>query len=248
MQVKIESLRLQSCLIILSSCDSGRGKFKGDEIQGMCRSFLLAGAAAVMTSLWKVPDQSASYFMHVSLQKSIQSIRSIHHFSQVIHWGGYQLTGSDARIVVEVSDQDKMVFKALGCPEGVSPFPCLELLQQLENNLLSSSENNVQIYGPCGTNPAETIKDFIAKHHSAYINLSTSVVCDYGDHQSSMLLVVDSATVDNVADLIPLSRHKNIQIILVAQWTPDCKEMAREVDIKLKMGVSSLQLLSYSWQ
>ena len=155
---EIESLRLQSCLVILSSCDSGRGKFKGDEIQGMSRSFLLAGAAAVMTSLWKVPDQSASYFMQyfyrylldghtssVSLQKSIQSIRSIHHFSQVIHWGGYQLTGSDVRIVVEVSDQDKMVFKALGCPGGASPFPRLELLQQLENNLFSSTENNVQV-------------------------------------------------------------------------------------------------------
>ena len=155
---EIESLRLQSCLVILSSCDSGRGKFKGDEIQGMSRSFLLAGAAAVMTSLWKVPDQSASYFMQyfycylldghtssVSLQKSIQSIRSIHHFSQIIHWGGYQLTGSDVRIVVEVSDQDRMVFKALGCPGGACPFPRLELLKQLENNLLSSTENNVQV-------------------------------------------------------------------------------------------------------
>ena len=155
---EIECLRLQSCLVILSSCDSGRGKFKGDEIQGMSRSFLLAGAAAVMTSLWKVPDQSASYFMQyfyrylldghtssVSLQKSIQSIRSIHQFSQVIHWGGYQLTGSDVKIVVEVSDQDRMVFKALGCPGGASPFPRLELLQQLENNLFSSTENNVQV-------------------------------------------------------------------------------------------------------
>ena len=66
------------------------------------------------------------------------------------------------------------------------------------------------------------------------------VVCDYGDHQSSMLLVVDSATVDNVADLIPLSRHENIRIIFVAQSTLDYKEMVKEVDIKLKMGVSSL--------
>uniref|UniRef100_A0A1X7T6K1 CHAT domain-containing protein n=1 Tax=Amphimedon queenslandica TaxID=400682 RepID=A0A1X7T6K1_AMPQE len=267
----LEAILKASCLVILSSCDSGRGKFKGDEIQGMSRSFLLAGAAAVMTSLWKVPDQSASYFMQyfyrylldghtssVSLQKSIQSIRSIHHFSQVIHWGGYQLTGSDVRIVVEVSDQDKMVFKALGCPEGVSPFPHLELLQQLENNLLSSTENNIQIiYGPCGTNPAETVKDFIAKHHSAYqsiywcnachpvvmndvIKIMEKVVCEYGDHQSSMLLVVDSVTVDNVADLIPLSCCKNIQLILVAQSISDYKEIAREVDIKLKTGVNSL--------
>ena len=155
---EIESLRLQSCLVILSSCDSGRGKFKGDEIQGMARAFLLAGAAAVMTSLWKVPDQSASYFMQyfyrylldghtssVSLQKSIQSIRSIHQFSQVIHWGGYQLTGSDIRVTVKVSEKDEIVWKALGCPEGSSPFPRLELLLQLEKNLLFSVEINVQV-------------------------------------------------------------------------------------------------------
>ena len=157
---EIESLRLQSCLVILSSCDSGRGKFKGDEIQGMARAFLLAGAAAVMTSLWKVPDQSASYFMQyfyrylldghassVALQKSIQSVRSIHHFSQVIHWGGYQLTGSDVRVAVEVSKRDEIVWKALGCPEGPSPFPRLELLLQLEKNLLSNVEKNVQVSG-----------------------------------------------------------------------------------------------------
>ena len=155
---EIESLCLRSPLVILSSCDSGRGRFKGDEIQGMSRSFLLAGAAAVMTSLWKVPDQSASYFMQffyrylldghtssVALQKSIQSIRSIHHFSQVIHWGGYQLTGSDVKIVVDVSDEDEKVLKALGCSGGSSPFPRLELLQQLETNLLSPDERHVQV-------------------------------------------------------------------------------------------------------
>ena len=157
---EIESLCLRSPLVILSSCDSGRGRFKGDEIQGMSRSFLLAGAAAVMTSLWKVPDQSASYFMqffyrylldgHTSsgaLQKSIQSIRSIHHFSQVIHWGGYQLTGSDVKVVNEVTERDEMVCKALGCPGGSSPFPRLELLLQLEMNLLSSEERSVQVRG-----------------------------------------------------------------------------------------------------
>ena len=157
---EIESLRLQSCLVRLSSYDSSHGKFKGDEIQGMSHSFLLAGAAAVMTSLWKVPDQSASYFMQyfyrylldghtssVSLQKSIQSIRSIHHFSQVTHWGGYQLTGSDVRVAVKVSKRDEIVWKALGCPEGSSPFPRLELLLQLEKNLLSNVEKNVQVNG-----------------------------------------------------------------------------------------------------
>ena len=55
-----------------------------------------------------------------------------------------------------------------------------------------------------------------------------------------MLLVIDNATVNNVADLIPLSCRKNIQIVLVAQSNMDYKEMVREVDIELKRGVTAL--------
>ena len=57
---ELESLDISAALVVLSSCDSGRGVIRGDDIQGMARSFLLAGARAVLTSLWKAP---ASFFM-----------------------------------------------------------------------------------------------------------------------------------------------------------------------------------------
>ena len=51
---EVESLNISPALVILSSCDSGRGVFKADGIQGMARAFILAVAQAVLTALWRV--------------------------------------------------------------------------------------------------------------------------------------------------------------------------------------------------
>ena len=102
----IEQLSISPALVVLSSCDSGRGTVKADGILGMARAFILAGAQAVLTTLWRVPDESASVFMRffyqylmdglkasLALQKATLSVRSFSKYSQYIHWSGYQLTG-----------------------------------------------------------------------------------------------------------------------------------------------------------
>ena len=85
----IEKMVLAPALVVLSSCDSGRGAptVKADGVLGMARAFILAGAQAIMTTL--VPDESAAVFMKffyrylvdghpasISLQEAILSIRS----------------------------------------------------------------------------------------------------------------------------------------------------------------------------
>ena len=194
----VQSLQLQPSLVILSSCDSGRGIFRGDDIQGIARAFLLAGAEAVMTSIWKVPDQSASFFMQFfyrymldgyssseALQKAVLSVRSFVLFSQYIHWGGYQLTGNNIRIQADVMEEDKHVWNCLNKPNGCSPFPRLDILLSLEQSLLSSSGSDVQVsrynafkiiieciiqvlWGPGGVDATEVVSDFISKHHDNY--------------------------------------------------------------------------------
>ena len=102
----IEQLTISPALVVLSSCDSARGTVKADGILGMARAFILAGAQAVLTTLWRVPDESASVFMQffyqylmdglkasLALQKSTLSVRCFSKYSQYIHWSGYQLTG-----------------------------------------------------------------------------------------------------------------------------------------------------------
>ena len=65
----IEELNISPALVVLvGSCDSGRGEVKADGIQSMARAFILAGAQAVLTTLWRVPDESASVFMQFFYQ------------------------------------------------------------------------------------------------------------------------------------------------------------------------------------
>lgn len=59
-----ESVRLDADLVVLSACDSGRGKELGGEgLLSLTRAFQFAGARAVVASLWKVADQGASELM-----------------------------------------------------------------------------------------------------------------------------------------------------------------------------------------
>jgi len=51
-------------LVTLSACDTGRGLVsRGDEIWGFTRSFLGAGAPALVVSLWPVEDQATEQLM-----------------------------------------------------------------------------------------------------------------------------------------------------------------------------------------
>ena len=61
---EVEKLHISPALVVLSSCDSGRGTVKPDGIQGMVRAFILARAQSVLTTMWRIHDESASTFMH----------------------------------------------------------------------------------------------------------------------------------------------------------------------------------------
>ncbi|MEL6930704.1 MAG: CHAT domain-containing tetratricopeptide repeat protein [Cyanobacteria bacterium J06600_6] len=60
---EILDLDLAADLVVLSACNTGRGKITGDGVVGLSRSFLLAGAQSTMVSLWYVPDDSTSALM-----------------------------------------------------------------------------------------------------------------------------------------------------------------------------------------
>jgi len=67
---EIPELDLDGQLVILSSCSSSSGKILGGEgAQSLARSFLEAGAGAVLASLWPLEDQqAASLFSELSHQ------------------------------------------------------------------------------------------------------------------------------------------------------------------------------------
>jgi CHAT domain-containing protein/Flp pilus assembly protein TadD len=61
---EIFDLKLNANLVVLSACDTGRGKITGDGVIGLSRSFVAAGVPSVMVSLWAVDDNSTSVLMN----------------------------------------------------------------------------------------------------------------------------------------------------------------------------------------
>ena len=69
----ISSLRLPCSLVTLSGCRTGAyGIFAGDELSGLSRAFLSAGAGALVVSLWSVSD-SATVQMMNTFYEQLQS-------------------------------------------------------------------------------------------------------------------------------------------------------------------------------
>jgi CHAT domain-containing protein len=60
----VRGLRLAASLVVLSACETGVSKVApGDELIGMVRGFMIAGASAVLATQWAVSDQSTADLM-----------------------------------------------------------------------------------------------------------------------------------------------------------------------------------------
>ena len=60
---EIFDLSLSAELVVLSACDTGRGRITGDGVIGLSRAFIQAGVPQVLVSLWAVPDAPTAELM-----------------------------------------------------------------------------------------------------------------------------------------------------------------------------------------
>ncbi len=60
---EILDLKLNAELVVLSACDTGRGKITGDGVIGLSRSLISAGVPSVIVSLWSIPDAPTASLM-----------------------------------------------------------------------------------------------------------------------------------------------------------------------------------------
>lgn len=94
-------------LITLSACESGLGRVaRGDEILGFTRSFLSAGAAGLLVSLWPVEDDSTELLMTtlyrnlaqgqpsaVAMQRAQLAVMHDAKYSEAYFWAAFDLVG-----------------------------------------------------------------------------------------------------------------------------------------------------------
>jgi CHAT domain-containing protein len=98
-------MKLRSRLVVLSACETGLGKLQGgDEITGLTRTFLAAGADTVVASLWKVSDESTAMLMQefyrqmgqglapaAALRESALAVRT--RYAHPFYWAPFVVTG-----------------------------------------------------------------------------------------------------------------------------------------------------------
>ncbi|MEG4109133.1 CHAT domain-containing protein [Microcoleus sp. S13_C5] len=101
---EIFNLRLNAELVVLSACNTGRGRITGDGVIGLSRSFIAAGVPSVVVSMWSVSDEStaelmAEFYRQMQLTPDIaQALRTAMLVTLVKHpnpvdWAAFTLIG-----------------------------------------------------------------------------------------------------------------------------------------------------------
>jgi CHAT domain-containing protein len=102
---ELYSMNLDADLVTLSACETGLGKVSnGDDVVGLVRGFLYAGANNVISTLWSIDDQATEALM-VTFYKDIQSGKSKANalrnaqislrktYPNPRYWAAFQMTG-----------------------------------------------------------------------------------------------------------------------------------------------------------
>jgi CHAT domain-containing protein len=102
---KLYSMQLGANLITLSACETGLSKVaNGDDLVGLTRGFLYAGASSIVASLWKVDDLATAYLMirfYHGMQQTdkLDALRKAQletrkKYPHPYYWASFQLTGN----------------------------------------------------------------------------------------------------------------------------------------------------------
>lgn len=102
---KLYSLHLNAKLITLSACETGINQIaNGDDMVGLTRGFLYAGASAIVASLWKVDDLSTAFLMtrfYEAMEKTnmrdalrTAQLETKKKYPNPYDWAAFELTGS----------------------------------------------------------------------------------------------------------------------------------------------------------
>jgi CHAT domain-containing protein len=101
---EIFSLNMNPMVVVLSACQSGLGTvIRGEEVEGLNRAFLYAGAGGVVASLWRVSDESTCSLMNY-FYKALQSrpsaealreaqLKLMKEYPSPYFWSAFYLTG-----------------------------------------------------------------------------------------------------------------------------------------------------------
>lgn len=119
----LEGLRLRCELVTLSACESGLSRVRrGDELMGLVRAFMAAGAPAVIATLWRVDERSTRLLMERFYREALAGAS----FAQALHTAQLYLRSmsrSEARdLLGKDADSDQWADRPFADPFYWAPF------------------------------------------------------------------------------------------------------------------------------
>lgn len=98
-QEVIEKMRLRCALVTLSACESGLSRIRrGDELFGLVRAFMYAGAPALVVTQWRVDERST----HILMERFYEYIQSGMNFAEALRQAQLYLKDLSRRRVREI--------------------------------------------------------------------------------------------------------------------------------------------------
>jgi len=102
---ELYDLQLNAELVTLSACETAMGDVaNGDDVIGLTRGFLYAGADSIVASLWPVSDEATAYLMQrfygnlktMDRAKALRSagVATKAKYPHPYYWSAFQITGS----------------------------------------------------------------------------------------------------------------------------------------------------------
>jgi CHAT domain-containing protein len=102
---ELYAMNLDADLVTLSACETGLGKLaSGDDVVGLTRGFMYAGAKTIVASLWPVSDEATaslmtSFYNNLKEMPSAAAFRAAQlktkkAFPNPFYWASFQLIGS----------------------------------------------------------------------------------------------------------------------------------------------------------
>lgn len=103
---QIAALDLRARLVVMSACNTGRGRLSADGVVGLARAFLTAGVECVMASVWSVGDESTQELMvgfyeellrgrpaaH-ALRRAMLDLKAEPRYDNPLHWAAFSVMG-----------------------------------------------------------------------------------------------------------------------------------------------------------
>ncbi|AFZ09263.1 Tetratricopeptide TPR_1 repeat-containing protein [Oscillatoria nigro-viridis PCC 7112] len=138
---EILQLKLDSELVVLSACSTGRGKITGDGVIGLSRCFIVAGVPSIIVSLWNMGVISAKLLMTEFYQNLARGdnraaalrcamLTTKARFPSPIAWAAFTLIGETETLPLstEKSDLRRLV---MSLPDDATPEEILAAFSKL---------------------------------------------------------------------------------------------------------------------